>query len=52
MKPNEIEDIESCNKCGIVFNIYAVEKKEKEYDYEAGRNYICPLCKHENYIER
>jgi len=43
----DINDIMSCEKCGIVFDITQVKtiKGKNEWDSD---EYVCPLCKHKS----
>lgn len=47
----DIEDLRTCNKCGVCYNENYVKEKRLKTIANDGYNKfvtICPLCKHEN----
>lgn len=44
----DTDDLIYCRKCGVCHNIYNIEKKEND-KYSRGFNWICSVCKFENY---
>lgn len=49
MDDMDTDDIMSCKRCGVFFDVTVVEVERDVYDYDS-RLFICPVCKHKNHL--
>lgn len=47
----EIEELESCDSCGVVFNIYAVKREQFTEEWKQDL-FTCPLCNKKQEVEK